>query len=264
METQSWYAIAVEMLWRVMRVLALFAGIFVLSAVSALAQSQARVTGTVTDNTGAVVVGASVSIRNVDTGVVTTAVSNTSGVYNVPFLNPGQYKLSCELSGFKKFVRAGLGLETGTTATVNIEMQIGALTETVNVEAQSALLETESGTLGQLIENKNIANMPVPSRRSASLVRLMGNVSFTSEDGAEQVPKFSMAGGRSTNQMWHLDGGVTQNMAIGVAQLSLNPPNESLQEFKALTNNYAAEFGRTGGGVILMTTRSGTNEFHGA
>ena len=92
----------------------------------------------------------------------------------------------------------------------------------------------------------------------------MGNVSFASEDGAEQVPKFSMAGGRSQNQMWHLDGGVTQNMAIGVAQLSLNPPNESLQEFKALTNNYAAEFGRTGGGLILMTTRSGTNEWHGS
>jgi hypothetical protein len=236
----------------------------ILTAVSAMAQSQARVTGTVTDNSGAVVAGAAISVRNVDTGVVTETTTNAAGIYNLPFVNPGQYDLSCELSGFKKFVRTGLTLETGTTATVNVELQLGAVTETVNVPAQTALLETESGTLGQLIENKNIAFMPVPSRRSASLVRLMGNVSFTSEDGAEQVPKFSMAGGRSTNQMWHLDGGVTQNMAIGVAQLSLNPPNESLQEFKALTNSYAAEFGRTGGGLILMTTRSGTNDWHGA
>src|SRR5262245_19266209 len=231
---------------------------------SAWGQSQARVTGAVTDNSGAVVVNAAVSIRNIDTGVVTNANTNATGIYNIPFLNPGQYELSCEMTGFKRFLRPGLTLETGTTATVNIEMQLGAVSETINVQAQAVLLETESGALGQLIENKNIANMPIASRRSASLVRAMGNISYTSEDGAEQVPKFSMAGGRSTNQMWHLDGGVTQNMAIGVPQLSLNPPNESLQEFKALTNSYPAEFGRTGGGVILMTTRSGTNEFHGA
>jgi hypothetical protein len=118
--------------------------------------------------------------------------------------------------------------------------------------------------VGQLIENKFILNMPIQTRRSASLVRLMGNISFRSEDGGEAVPKFSMAGGRSQNQMWALDGGVTQNMAIGVAQLSLNPPNEALQEFKAIANNYAAELGRTGGGYITMTTKSGTNEFHGS
>lgn len=247
-----------------MKIFTTFTLSLLLSVVPAWAQSQARVTGTVTDNSGGVVAGAIVSVRNVDTGVVTNATSNTTGTYSILFVNPGQYELSCEMAGFKKFVRPGLTLETGTTATVNVEMQLGAVTETINVQAQSVLLDTESGTLGQLIENKNIANMPVPSRRSASLVRLMGNVSFASEDGAEQVPKFSMAGGRSQNQMWHLDGGVTQNMAIGVAQLSLNPPNESLQEFKALSNSYAAEFGRTGGGVILMTTRSGTNEWHGS
>src|SRR5262245_35398504 len=131
--------------WRGMLRLATFAGILAFSATCSFAQSQSRVTGTVTDNTGAMVAGASVSIRNVETGVITPASSNSSGVYNVPFLNPGQYELSCEMSGFKKFVRAGLTLETGTTATVNIELQLGALTETVNVQAQAALLETESG-----------------------------------------------------------------------------------------------------------------------
>ena len=119
--------------------------------------------------------------------MVHTAITNASGLYSIPFVNPGQYELSCEHTGFKKFVRSGLTLETGTTATVNVELQLGAMTETVSVDAKAALLETESGSLGQLIENKNIANMPVPSRRSASLVRLMGNISFTIEDGAEQV-----------------------------------------------------------------------------
>ena len=82
--------------------------------------------------------------------------------------------------------------------------------------------------------------------------------------GGEQVPMFSMAGGRSQNQMWQLDGAVVQNMSLGVAQLQLNPPAESLQEFKAEMSNFSAEFGRAGGGLILMTTRSGTNQYHGA
>ena len=233
-------------------------------AALAWAQGQARLTGAVTDNTGAVIVGANLTLRNVDTGIVHKATTNSTGNYNISLINPGQYELACEQSGFKKFVRTGLTLETGTTATINVELPLGNVTETVSVEARAPVLDTESGSTGQLIENKNIANMPVPSRRSASLVRLMGNISYAAEDGAEQVPKFSMAGGRSQNQMWHLDGGVTQNMAIGVAQLALNPPNEALQEFKAITNNYAAEYGRTGGGVIMMTTRSGTNEWHAA
>ena len=232
------------------------------SSALAIAQSQARLTGSITDNSGAVIAGAGLTLRNVDTGVVHTATTNGTGNYNISFINPGNYELACEQTGFKKFVRTGLTLETGTTATINVELQLGNMTETISVQAQAPVLDTESGSTGQLIESKNLANMPVPSRRSASLVRLMGNISYAVEDGAEQVPKFSMAGGRSQNQMWHLDGGVTQNMAIGVAQLALNPPNEALQEFKAITNNYAAEYGRTGGGVILMTTRSGTNEWH--
>lgn len=229
---------------------------------SAFAQS--RITGTVTDNSGAVVVGATVTARNIATGVSTNAQTTQSGVYTISFLNPGKYELLCEMSGFKKFAQSGIVLETGTTSTIDIKLQLGQITETISVEASAPLLESESSSVGQLIENKFILNMPIQTRRSASLVRLMGNISFRSEDGGEAVPKFSMAGGRSQNQMWALDGGVTQNMAIGVAQLSLNPPNEALQEFKAISNNYSAELGRTGGGYITMTTRSGTNEFHGS
>ena len=229
-----------------------------------LALAQSRITGTVSDNSGAVVLGATVTARNVDTGITTTAQSGQGGVYNFSLLNPGRYELICEMSGFKKYSQSGIVLETGTTSTVDIRLQLGQMTETISVEASAPLLESESSSVGQLIENKFILNMPIQTRRSASLVRLMGNISYRSEDGGEAVPKFSMAGGRSQNQMWALDGGVTQNMAIGVAQLSLNPPNEALQEFKAISNNYAAELGRTGGGYITMTTKSGTNEFHGS
>ena len=157
--------------------------------------------------------------KNVDTGQTTSSLTNQSGVYSIAFLNPGQYELSCELSGFKRFTRSGLVLETGTTTTVNIELTLGQITESVSVSAEAPLIESESGAIGQLIENKAILNMPIQSRRSAALIRLMGNVSFRVEDGGEAIPRFSMGGGRSLNQMWHLDGGVTQNMALGVAQL---------------------------------------------
>jgi hypothetical protein len=143
-------------------------------------------------------------------------------------------------------------------------LELGQLTEVVSVTAATPLLESESGSVGQLVENQMILRMPIVSRRVGAMVRLMGNIAFTGETGGQSIPRFSVAGGRSYNQMWHLDGGVVQNQAGGSPQLSVNPPNESLQEFKVLANNYPAEYGRSGSGFIVMTTRAGTNDFHGA
>ena len=230
----------------------------------AFAQTQSQITGSITDNSGALVPGAALLARNIDTGVNYKAASNQNGVYLLPFLPPGRYELTCELEGFKKFLRSGLVLETGSTVTVDVRLDVGALTETVMVKATTPLIESESSSVGQFIERASVLNMPVESRRGASLVRLMGNVVYREEAQGEAVPRFTMAGGRPTNQMWQLDGAVVQNMTLGVPILGLNPPAESLQEFRAEANSYSAEFGRTGGGLILMTTRSGTNNFHGA
>jgi hypothetical protein len=243
-----------------------FNGVYLLFllAVAAWSQTQSRLTGLVTDSSGAVVVGVKVTVRNAATGVTTEATTSEAGTYQFPFLIPGNYELTCEQSGFKKVLRKGIVLDTGTTRTVDIALEVGATTETVQVTATAPLLDSESSTVGQLIERTTVFRMPLESRRTAGLVRLLGGVVFKQENAGEQVPLFSMAGGRSQNQMWQLDGGVVQNMALGVAQLQLNPPAESLQEFKAETNNFSAEFGRSGNGLILMTTRSGTNQFHGA
>jgi hypothetical protein len=238
--------------------------VFAFALAGAPLWAQARLTGTVKDSTGAVVPSASVAVRNVETGQVTSAQTNVSGVYSVSFLNPGRYEVSCELRGFKRALRSGIVLETGTASTVDLTLDVGQVNDTVTVTASAPLLESESGSLGQLIENKMILNMPIESRRVGALVRLMGNVSFTGEDGGQSIPRFSVAGGRSYNQMWNLDGGTAQNQANGSPQLSLNPPNEALQEFKVLANNYPAEYGRSGSGYIVMTTRAGTNQFHGA
>ena len=236
------------------------------SVVSGLlvAQTQSRLAGLVSDDSGAVVVGARVTARNVQTGVTTAATTGDAGNYLFPALLPGGYEVSVEKAGFKRAVQAGITLETGITRTVDLRLSVGAVSETVEVKALAALLESETSSVGQLIERTTVLNMPLESRRTAGLVRLLGAVTFTSETGGEQVPMFSMAGGRSQNQMWQLDGAVVQNMSLGVAQLQLNPPAESLQEFKAEMSNFSAEFGRAGGGLILMTTRSGTNQYHGA
>src|ERR1041384_8051019 len=157
-----------------------------------LAQTQSQLTGTITDNTGAVVVGASVIGHNTDTGVQYKGASNENGVYLLPFLPPGRYDLACELAGFKKFVRSGLVLETGLAATVDVQLQVGQITESVVVQATSALIESESSSIGTLIERANVANMPVESRRSASLVKLMGNVVYREEAQGEAIPRFTM------------------------------------------------------------------------
>ena len=225
----------------------------------------AQLTGTVTDTSGAVIPGAQVGLKNIGTGIEMSATTNEAGAYVFPLLASGQYQLTVRSAGFKPVARSGIVMETNTVRTVNVELEVGDVTDTITVVAEAPLLQSETSNLGQLIERATVMNMPVESRRAASLVRLTGTVVFSSEGaGGEQLPFFSMAGGRSRNQMWHLDGTTVQNSAIGIAQLGLNPPAESMQEFKVEINNLSAEYGRTGGGFILMTTRSGTNEFHGA
>jgi hypothetical protein len=205
-----------------------------------------------------------VEARNVTTGVVLTTATNETGTYGFPSLLPGEYELRCQAGGFKSVRRAGVVLETGIARTANFQLELGAVSETVDVQASTPLLESESSTVGQFIERTTVANMPFQTRRIGSLARLAGAVAYTSENGKLATPQFAMAGGRSENQMWLTDGAVTQNMSLGSPQSVLNPPAESIQEIKMETNNYAAEFGRAGGGLILISTRSGSNAFHGA
>jgi hypothetical protein len=136
-------------------------------------------------------------------------------------------------------------------------MPVGAVAETVSVTAQAALVETEDSSVGQFIERTTVLNMPLGDRRAGQLVRLSGAVVGSGTN-------FSIAGGRGNNQMWLLDGTSVLGATLGNQRLAYNPPAESLQEFKLEMNSYSAEYGRSGGGQIVMTTRSGTNQFHGA
>jgi outer membrane receptor protein involved in Fe transport len=239
--------------------------VYLLAAVLVTGQPQARLTGIVTDPSGLAVPAAEVRLTNTATGVVTASKANQAGIYAFPYLSPGGYDLNCEAPGFKTFARRAIVLETGYSRTVDVRLELGDTKEVLTVEAQTPLLESETSDVGQLIERASVFKMPLDSRRAGSLVRLVGGVTFTEEGGAAaQLPFFSMAGGRAREQNWSLDGLNNQNNTLGIGQMAMNPPSESLEEFKVEQNTYSAEMGRSGGGFIVMTTRSGTNALHGA
>ena len=143
----------------------------IISTSPALPQTRASLTGTVTDKSGGVVSQAKVELTNTATGLLHSTETHESGIYVFPTLTPGEYQLTCEVPGFKKIVRTGLTLETGFIRTVDIELQVGKITETITVEAPASLLEIESSTVGQLIEREMVENMPIETCRTARALR---------------------------------------------------------------------------------------------
>ncbi|HYZ85231.1 MAG TPA: TonB-dependent receptor [Bryobacteraceae bacterium] len=225
----------------------------------AWAQQTATLTGTVHDTSQAVVEAVVVRATNVNTGETFSGVSTSAGVYTIPLIKPGDYNLVAESKGFKQYQQTGIRLETGATVRIDFTLAVGTVSETVTIEAAAPLLTTDNSSVGSVVRNSTIANMPLIDRRAAQLVRLNG---FVVQNGTGS--NFTMAGGRGNNAMWTIDGGNAQNILLGVATLSYDPPVESLEEFNVEISNYKAELGRSGGGYIQMTTKSGTNQFHGS
>ena len=230
-----------------------------LCAATGLAQTNATLTGTVTDSTDAVIPAAEIVIMNMETGESYATTTNETGNYTIPFIKPGTFELIVTTPGFKQYTRAGIRLDTASNVRADAVLEVGEVTESVTVEADVPLLKTENSSVGGVIKNTSIANMPLLGRRAAQLVRLSG---FVVQRG--NGSQFQIAGGRSNNAMWTLDGGSTQNILLGVASLNYDPPIEALEEMNVEVSNYKAEMGRSGGGFIQMTTKSGTNSFHGA
>ena len=145
-------------------------------------------------------------------------------------------------------------------------LDIGAASETVSVTAEVPLIETRTSDITQLIESKSIADLPLGNRRTLNVIALTGAAVFVgyANTPGNANPNFSLAGGRTQSQMFWIDGGSGQNMRLGVGQINLDPPVEAVDEIKALSNNYSAEYGGSAGGVIVETTKSGTNQIHGS
>jgi outer membrane receptor protein involved in Fe transport len=237
--------------------------LFILQAVAAVhlwAQSS-EVSGRIVDSSQGAVSGAKVTLTRVETGDARIENSSAEGYYTFPLLLPGTYDLKVQKDGFETENRTGIKVETGVISTVDVALPVGTVSQSVDVEASVPLLQTETSSVSNVVENQTIVDMPLIDRRSAQLTRLSG---FVVTNGAGASVTFAIAGGRGNNENFVIDGGTVQNLTLGVATLSFDPPVESMQEFNVAISNYSADLGRTGSAVVQMTTKSGTNEFHGS
>ena len=203
----------------------------------ALAQT-AQLEGRVTDASQAIVSQAAITVTRTDSGLKRQVLSNDQGLYAIPLLPPGQYQIDVAKIGFKPLTRTGIVLETGTTSTVDLELEVGGVNETVTVEAAAPLLQPETSSVAHVVDGQSIQDLPLVDRRASQLIGLNG---FVVQNGAGLGATFGIAGGRANNAMYTLDGESTQNLPnIGVATLVYDPPVESLQEFNVEMSNYAA------------------------
>lgn len=237
------------------------AALFVVSAAAHLYAQSSQVSGQVLDISKSAISSARVTLTQTDTGAHRETTSSNSGYYSFPLVLPGVYQVSVEKKGFDTYTRSGITVQTGQISTVDIALSVGTVSQSMEVHTDAPLLQSESAAVSGIVDNKTIINMPLLDRRSSQLQRLNG---FVVANGTGGNATFAVAGGRGNNANYVIDGGNTQNLLLGVPTLSFDPPVESVQEFNLSISNYSAELGRTGGGVVQMTTKSGTNDFHGS
>ena len=224
--------------------------------------------GQVVDSSQASLPGATVTALNQETGEVATAVTNRDGSYTIPFLRPGLYTLTVEMPSFQKHTRKDMRLQVGETATINVTLAVGGVTENVTVSAESPVLITSNANRGTVIDQQSIAEIPLQSRSPMALVPLVAGVNYNAQaiylrpfdNGA--LAAWSMNGGASSNNEFLLDG-APNNANQGGNNIAYVPPAAAVQEMKISTNSYDAQYGRTAGGVVNVSLKSGTNSFHG-
>ncbi len=222
--------------------------------------------GVVTDASGASVPGAKVTISDVARGQDHVAETDAQGRYVVPNLQPSTYMLTVEAAGFQTYQRNPFDLQVQQQVTIDVQLELGEVTTVVEVEAAQPLLNTTIANLGQVIENKYILQLPLVSRNAMALTYLTpGVVRSGGRMGGQNNTNFVANGSRNSTADVLLDGVTVTNpeQNSGITQLKYQPSVDAVQEFKVQTNFFSAEFGQTGGAVINMVTKSGTNEFHG-
>jgi hypothetical protein len=248
------------------------AGILLLLTTSlAIAQlTTGNISGTVTDQSGGAIPGASVTLRNVETGISRTTTTLANGRYEAPNLPLGNYEVSVTLAGFQTSVRAGIELTAGRNAVVDHVMQVGEVTQTVTVTGEVTFVETTTATVSNTVTAQQIESAPMGGRDLTQLTYFQTGVLRVPQRVSDSDPlggagsKLSVSGARSTQNLYLLDG-------VPNGDLSGNPQGvsgnyigaETVQEFQIVTNNYSAEYKSVAGAIVSAITKSGTNAFHG-
>lgn len=245
--------------------------VFLLAFVLPAAAQQGRgsILGSVTDGTGAGVPGASVRILNTGTNAATAVVTNDEGFFTAPSLPVGAYSVTVEKSGFKKALRSGVTLQVDQRAQVDVRLDIGQTTESIEVVAEAALVDTSGATVGKVVENRRITDLPLNGRNALALVMLTPGVKSQAGptnsgfvDRGTALSAISINGGPSSLNSFIIDGG--NNNSAFLADINVNPTVDAVEEFKVQSNVMSSEFGFTAGGVVNIVTKSGTNVPHGS
>jgi hypothetical protein len=247
--------------------------VFLATGSAALGQT-AGIQGNVTDPTGAYVPEVVIKVTNLATGVVNEVKTNEQGFYSIPFLGPGNYNIEATQTGFAPQTRKDLKLDVDQVARVDFTLRLGNVAETIEVTASAALLESETTNVGQVIENKRIVEMPLNQRNYLELAQLSLGVQPArsqgygartgGEDGTEGG--FIAVGQHAYQTNVLLDGVDNSSRAsggpLGFQAQAVKPSVDAVGEFKVVTSNNSAEYGYRMGGKVLVSTKSGTNNFH--
>jgi hypothetical protein len=248
---------------------AAFAFLFLFVGIGIGQETRATLSGTITDPSGSAVTGANLTLVNVETGVENRTETNAAGQYRFLYLNPGTYRLTVEMTGFRKAVREGIVLSTGQAATLDLPMQLGSQTESVTVSSEAPLIEAEKADRGMVVVRQNVAEMPIMTKTPLLLATLAPGVTNTavrydwtpfSNSG---LTTWSINGSAAFATGFLLDGAPNDVVYQSAPSVAYVPPNDAVEEFRVVANAYDAQYGRNGGGIISMVTKSGANQFHG-
>jgi hypothetical protein len=239
-----------------------------LAALCVAQEFRATISGHVLDASGAAVPNVKIEAVNVGTNEITTATSDAGGAYTIPFLRPGTYKVTATVAGFKQAVRDNVILEAAKVLGLDIKLEVGAVTETVQVTAEAVLLETQSATRSGIVNERQVADMPLNARNPIMLGAMMSGVTFNGaaiwqrpfDNGA--MAQWSMNGGRDSSSEYLLDG-ASNNGQMGGSNIAYMPIVDAVQEFNLMANIYNSEYGHTGSGIMNVVLKTGTNAHHG-
>src|SRR5579884_2904319 len=248
-----------------------YAGFSLCNAPFALGQAVAvaSINGQVADPTGAAVANATVTMTETETGVQKTTVTDSTGHYSLPDLPVGPYRLEVKAPGFKEYAQTGIVLQVGSNVTQNVTLQLGSITETVEVQASANMVETQHSSVAQVIDDKSVNNLPLNGRYVTQLVLLSGAAVTDTPAGSDLTGSknfyssttISVAGGQANATNYMLDGGYYVDTFTNVNMPYPFP--DALQEFSVETSTLPAQYGEHPGGVMNAVTKSGTNQFHG-
>jgi Carboxypeptidase regulatory-like domain len=257
---------------RLLQVLAIavFATMALLAPTAGAQEARGTILGKVRDANDSVMPGASVKITDVARGTTATVTTNDAGLYQAPYLLPGTYRIVVEVTGFKKFVREGVVLRIGDTLDITIQLEVGQTTETLTVTAQTPTLDTTSASMGQTVDSRRVAELPLVHGDPYTLIGLSAGVAFGRDPKLDRpfepthIVGYTMDGTRANRSDLTIDG-VTSTATANANEVTASyvPPTDIIQEFKVQTATFDSQFGNTEGGVTSIAIKSGTNSLHG-